>query len=311
MTVKVVTDSASDLPPDLAQELGITIVPAYVGFGGKTYKDGVDISPDEVYRKMVEENLPATTSQPPPLDFANIYRELLKDADGIVSIQATSKLSGLYNSAMQGKAMVKDNNRIEVVDSLSASMGLGLVVVFAARLAAAGENLSKIAEEARQCVFNIRLSGMFDTFKYLLQGGRLSKAKAIIGSIIPVKPLLAMRDGELHPTGAVRTRIKGLDRLVDNFKKAANVQEMAIVHSTTPEDAQTLKDRLGTMMDKNTIHISRLGAALGVHGGPGTIVLALREKASTLGQPVAEAEAPKKRISLPSLHRPRLRFSQL
>jgi DegV family protein with EDD domain len=295
----------------MIQELNITVVPAYVTFGNKTYKDGVDISPDEVYHKIVGENLPATTSQPPPIDFANIYQKLLMDADGIVSIQATSKLSGLYNSAVQGKAMVKGSDRIEVIDSLSASMGLGLLVILGARLAKAGENLHRIAEEVRLNTPHIHLWGLFDTLKYALKSGRLGKAKELIGCIVPIKPLVVMREGELHPAGVARTRIKGIERLINNLKKSVNVQEVAVVHSTTPEDTQMLKQRISTIINKKQIHISRLGAALGVHGGPGTLVLALREKASNLGQLAKDENASKKRISMPSLHRPKLSSCRL
>ena len=311
MTVKIVTDSTADLPPNLIQELGITVVPAYVGFGNKTYRDGVDISHDELYQKLVESDVPVTTSQPTPSDFANVYKKLLKETDEIVSIQLTSKLSGTYNSALQGKDMVKGESRIAVVDSLSTSMGLGLIMLAAARLAEAGENLPRIIEEVRQSIPNIRIWGFFDTLKYVLRGGRLGKAKALLGSVLPVKPILTIRDGELHPIGFVRTRAKGIERLINNLKNSVNVQEVAIVHSTTPDDAQTLKERISSFFDKNSIHISRLGPALGVHGGPGTLILALREKVTSLGQEVKEEERAKKRISLPSLHRPKLHFSRL
>ena len=311
MTVRIVTDSTADLPPELIQELDITVVPAFVIFGNKTYRDGIDINQDEVYHKMIDENIPATTSQPPPADFADIYRKLLRDTDEIISIQATSKLSGLYNSALQGREMVKGGKRIEVIDSLAVSMGLGLLALLAARLAKTEESISRIAEEVRLNVPHIRLWGLFDTLKYVLQGGRLGKAKALLGSVLPVKALLVMRDGEIHPAGIVRTRIKGIERLVDNFRKSVNIQEAAVVHSTTPEDARTLKERIGTIFDKNQISISRLGPALGVHGGPGTIVLALREKVSGFGQQAGDETKAKKRLFLPSLHRPKLDFSRL
>jgi DegV family protein with EDD domain len=311
VTVKIVTDSTADLPPDLIRELGITVVPAYVTFGKKTYRDGVDISQEEVYQKMINENLPATTSQPPPADFADVYQQLLKDTDEIISIQATSKLSGLYNSALQGRAMVKGGKRIDVIDSLAVSMGLGLLTLLAARLAKTEESISRIAEEVRQAVPHIRLWGLFDTLKYALKGGRLGKAKSLLGSVLPVKAMLVMRDGELHPAGIVRTRLKGIERLVDNFKKSVNVQEAAVVHSTTPEDARTLKERISAIFDKNQINISRLGPALGVHGGPGTLVLALREKVSGFGQQAGDETKTKKRLSLPSLHHPKLDFSRL
>lgn len=310
MTVKIVTDSTCDLPPELVQELGITVVPAYVGFGSKTYRDGIDISQDEVYQKMVAENVPATTSQPPPADFADAYKKLLMETDEIVSIQVTSKLSGVYNSALQGKEMVSGGSRIEVVDSLSVSMGLGLITLLAARLAKAGESLPKILEEVRQSVPHTHLWGYFDTLKYAFRGGRLGKAKALLGSVLPVKAILTMRDGELHPAGLVRTRAKGLERLINNLKSSINVQDVAIVHSTTPDDAQTLKERISSFFDKSPVHISRLGPALGVHAGPGALVLALREKVTNLRQEVKEGEKAKKLVSLPSLHRPKLNFSR-
>jgi DegV family protein with EDD domain len=309
VTVKIVTDSTADLPPDLIKELDITVVPACVIFGNKTYKDGIDISQDEVYHKMITENIPATTSQPPPADFADAYKRLLKETDEIVSIQATSKLSGLYNSALQGKEMASGGNRIAVVDSLSVSMGLGLLTLLAARLAKAGESFSKIIEETKQSIHHVHVWAVFDTLKYVLQGGRLGKAKALLGSVLPVKPMLTISDGELHPAGVARTRAKAIERLIDNLKKAVNVQEVAVVHSTTPEDAQTLRERASAIFNSGPIHLSRLGPALGVHAGPGALILALREKVTSLSQQVKEGE--KKHISLPSLHRPRLNFSHL
>ncbi len=311
MTVKIVTDSTSDLPPDLIQELDITVVPACVIFGNKTYRDGVDISQDELYRKMVTENIPATTSQPPPADFADVYKKLLKETNEIASIHVTSKLSGVYNSALQGKEMASGGNRIEVVDSLSVSMGLGLLTLLAARLAKAGEDFPRIVEEVRQSIPNIHIWAVFDTLKYLLRGGRIGKAKALLGGVLNVKPMLTMRDGELHPAGFIRTHAKGIERLIDNLKKAVNVQDVAVVHSTTPEDAQTLKERISTIFNRGPIYISRLGPALGVHAGPGALVLALREKVTSLSQQAKEAEKVKKHISLPSLHRPKLNFSRL
>ncbi|UCG54412.1 MAG: DegV family protein [Dehalococcoidia bacterium] len=311
MTVRIVTDSTADLPPDLLKELDITVVPACVILGNKTYRDGIDISQEEVYHKMIDENIPASTSQPPPMDFANAYRKLLKDTDEIVSIQATSKLSGLYNSALLGREMTKENNRIEVVDSLSVSMGLGLLAILAAQLAKAGENLPTIVEKVKQSIPQIRLWGFFDTLKYALKGGRLGKAKALLGSVLPIKAILTMRDGELHPTGAVRTRIRGIERLVDNFRKSVYVQNAAVVYSTTPNDARTLRDRISTVSDKIPIHISRLGPALGVHGGPGTLILALREKVVNLDQEIEESEQPKKRISIPYIQHPKLDFIHL
>lgn len=309
MTVKIVTDSTADLPTQLAQELGITVVPVYLRFGDKVYRDRVDISENEFYQKLVESPIHPVTSQPTPADFAEVYQKLSQEADGIVSIQVTSKLSGTYNSALQGREMTGARCHIEIVDSLSTSMGLGLIAMAAARVAQAGEGLPTVMEEIRQTIPNIRIFGVLDTLKYLLLGGRIGKAKALLGSILNVKPMLTMREGELLPAGLARTRSKGIERLFELVKNALNIQELAIVHSTTPDEASSLKERIGSIFDKRQTHLARLGPALGVHGGPGTLILALREKISNIKQRSGEGEPSKKRLSLPSLHLPRLSFS--
>ena len=310
MTVKIVTDSTADLPVLLAQELGITVVPVYVRFGQKVYRDRVDISETEFYQKLVESPVHPTTSQPSPADFADVYKKLSREADEIVSIQVTSKLSGTYNSALQGRELAEMGHPIEVVDSLSISMGLGLIAIAAAKAAMAGESLQAVMEEIRQCIPCIRLLGVFDTLKYLLLGGRIGRAKALLGSVLNVKPLLTMRQGELLPAGLARTRSKGIDRLFDLVKNALNIQELAIVHSTTPDEAGSLKERVASIFDRERIHIARLGPALGVHGGPGALILALMEKVSSIRQEASQGESAKRRISLPSLHIPRLSCSR-
>jgi len=187
-------------------------------------------------------------------------------------------------------------------------MGLGLIAMTAARLAAAGESLPIVMEEIRQAIPNIRLLGVFDTLKYLLRGGRIGKAKALLGSILNVKPLITIRDGELFPAGQARTRSKGIERLFELVKSALNIQEIAIVHSTTPDEASSLRERIGSIFDKKRIHTARLGPALGVHGGPGTLILALREKISSIRQNANEDEPLKERLPLPHLHIPKLNF---
>jgi fatty acid kinase fatty acid binding subunit len=278
VSTRIVTDSTADLPPELISELGITVVPAYVGFGSKTYRDGVDISQDELYCRMVEDNIPATTSQPPPADFVEAYRKLLKDTDKLISIHVTSKLSGIYSSALAGKDMVGGHNRIAVVDSQSVSMGLGLLTLMAARMAKLGDDMSDILESLRLSVPRIKAFGVLESLKYILQGGRLGKAKALLGSMLPLRPMITMRDGELHPVGFARTRAKAFERFFSISQGVEDIEEAAVVHATSPADALTLKEKLSALVDKNKIYISRLGPALGVHGGPGTIILALKQK---------------------------------
>ena len=311
MTVNIVTDSTADLPVQIAQELGITVVPVYLCFGDKVYRDGVVAGLCWQCGSTPGCPVHPTTSQPTPADFVSVYQELSKEAGEIVSIHLSAKTSGTYNSALQGRELAATGGHIEVVDSFSVSMGLGLIAIAAARLAKAGESLQVVLEEIRQAIPHIRLLGVFDTLKYLLLGGRISKAKAIVGSVLSVKPLITMRDGELVQAGLSRTRAKGVERLFDLVKGALNIQEVAIVHSTTPDEAGSLKERIASIFARDRIHLARLGPGLGVHGGPGTLILALREKISGIRQNAGEHEPSKKGFSLPSLHLPKLSFSCL
>jgi len=276
MTIKIVTDSSADLPAELVQELGITVVPLYVRFGDEVYRERVDITEDEFYQKLLHGTVHPVTIQPSPQDFANVYQKLSPEADGIVSIHISSKLSGTCNSALQGKKMIEKGCPIEVVDSQSITMGLGLIDIVAATAAKAGEGLQQVMEEAKQAIPNTRVLGLLDTLKYLLLGGRIGKAKALLGSILKVKPMIALKDGEVVPAGQARTRTKGIQRLFDFVKDTSNIQDLAILHSTTPDEAQTLAERVDPIFTKERIKFARLGTTLGVHGGPDFLAVAIR-----------------------------------
>lgn len=311
MTVRVVTDSTADLPSELIRELDITVVPAYINLKGRSYRDGIDISLDEIYRQLAENDTPITTSQPPPGDFVEAFKHVLKEADEIISIQATSRLSGIYQSAVQAREMVGGKGRIEVVDSSSVSMGLGLIAIAAARLAKAGVGLPGVLEETRQAVSQVHVWAIFDTLKYIFRSGRLGKATSLLGGMLNVKPLLTMKEGVIHPAGFVRTRPRGIEKLLDNLKKFQNIKDIGIVHSSTPEEAQTLRCRLSALLDKNRIYVSRLGPALGVHGGPGTLIMAVRVGDMPRNSVEEAIEKARKRIQMPSFHTPKLNASPL
>jgi len=190
----------------------------------------------------------------------------------------SAKLSGTYNSALQGKEMIEKGCPIEVVDSQTTSMGLGLIDIAAAIVAKAGEGLSTVMEEVKQAIPSIRFLFLLDTLEYLLLGGRIGKAKALLGSILNVKPVLTLKDGEVVPAGQVRSRGKGIDRLFDFVKSVSNIQDLAVVYNTTPDEAQALEERIGTIFTKEQIKLARVGPMLGVHSGPGALAVALREK---------------------------------
>ena len=277
MAVKIVTDSGSDLPADIARELDITVVPVYIYFGEEAYRDWADIGPDELYKRLVEGPVHPTTTQPLPVDFANAYKGLSKDADAIVSIHLPAPLSGTYNSALQGKAMAEVKCPVEVVDSFSVSMGLGLVAMAAARVAQAGGSLSEVMEETTKAINQVDIRGLLDTLTYLLKGGRITKTKATVGSLLNIKPILRTMNGELIQAARARSFSKGMDMLFEFAKDTPGLQEAGIVHSTVPEEANSLKERLSSIIDEKRVHMARLGAGLGVHGGPGALLLAVRK----------------------------------
>jgi len=279
MTVKIVTDSSADLPAQVVEEMGISVVPLYVRFGDEVYRERVTITDDEFYDKLLHGSVHPVTIQPSPQDFVEVYKKLAPEADGIVSIHLSSKLSGTYNSALQGKEMMGENGcPIEVVDSGLITVALGLVCTAAAEAAKAGKDLPQVLDVVKQALPNANLLGLFDTLKYLLLGGRIGKAKALLGSILNVKPMITLKDGEVAPAGQARTRAKGIERLVDFAKSASNLEDVAVGYSTTPDEAQALAKRLSSIFTKEPVRVVRLGTTLGVHAGPGTLVVAVRGK---------------------------------
>jgi DegV family protein with EDD domain len=277
LTIRIVTDSTADLPTQLAEELGISVVPVYVRFGEEVYRDRVDISEDKFYQRLEKTTVHPSTVQPGPQDFLEVYRKLSPKADGIVSIHISSKLSGTFNSALMAKDMLDVKCPVEVVDTQMVTMGLGLIVIVAATMANKGESIDKIVKEVKKTIPKIHLLCLFDTLKYLLLGGRIGKAKALLGSILSVKPMITIKDGEIVPAGQVRTRAKGMDKLLEFGQNAKNIQDLAVVHSTTPDEAQELAKQLGPTFDRKRIRIARVGPALGVHAGPGTLIVVTRE----------------------------------
>lgn len=306
MSVRIVTDSTADLPPQLAQELGIAVVPVYVRFGDKSYLDGIEISYDELYDKLINSPIHPSTSQPTPVDFAKVYQELSRETDKIISIHVSGKLSGTYSSALQGKKLVDSKTNITVIDSESVTMGLGIIAISAARLALLNENLTGILEDIKQSKINMHLLGALDTLKYLALGGRIGRARALLGSVLNVKPLITIRNGEIAPIGNVRTHTKAVEKLVEFVKGASNIQDMAIIHNTTPDDAASLKDPLSSFVSSDHLYMARLGPALGVHAGPRTLAVVIKYDAGKTESKEPVSSLFTKKIAVPPLHLPKI-----
>ena len=277
MTVKIVTDTLSDITGDLIDELGITVVPLYVRFGETVYKDRVEITSEEFYKRLVSEsNLPSTT-QPTPNDFLQVYEKLAKETDEILVIVVSSKLSGTYQSATQAKEMVKAKCRIEVVDSLSVAMSMGLIVISTVNAVKAGANLDEAAKLARGAVDRSHLVAYFDTLKYLAKGGRIGKASGLLGSLLSVKPLLTIREGEMAPLTRVRSLSAGLDYIYNYAAGFSNIELMAVEHCTTQDDADQLVERLGDIYPKEKIYRSVISPVIGTYSGPTALAITILE----------------------------------
>jgi len=276
--IKIVTDSSADLPAPIAQEMGISVVPLYVRFGDEVYRERVDITDEEFYQKLVHGAVYPVTIQPNPQDFAEVYQKVSEEADGIISVHISSKLSGTFNSALQAKKMIASKCPIEVVDSQTITLALGLMITAAAKAANAGKSLQQVLAVIKEAMSDTYSLVLLDTLKYLQMGGRIGKAKTLLGSVLHVKPLISIRDGEVVPVGQVRSRAKGIEQLLDFVKNATNIENLAIAYSTTLDEAQTLSQRLASVFTKEEVRVARLGTTLGVHLGPGTLIVSLRGK---------------------------------
>jgi DegV family protein with EDD domain len=242
----------------------------------KTYRDGVDISPEELYRRLSGSDPHPATSQPNPEDFIAVFNEYRSHSDGILSIHISSKISGTYNSACLAKKSLANRCSIEVLDSKFNSAGLGLVVLAAARKAKSGGSLAEVLAEANKAITKIKMLGMFKTMKYLARSGRVNKTIASAADFLNVMPLLTFHSGEITRAGFVRTITNGTQRIVDFVKKNLPVIEINIVHSEVLDDATHLKQRISEFVPEDKISISDMGAGLGVHGGPGVLLVGIR-----------------------------------
>jgi DegV family protein with EDD domain len=277
MTVKIVTDSLSDITSDVAEKLDVTVVPLYVRFGEQVFRDRVDITTDEFYRRLVNEaNLPSTT-QPTPNDFAEVYKKLAKDTDEILVVTVSGKLSGTYQSALQAKEMTNGKCRIEVVDSLAVAMTMGLMVISCVNAVKAGANLDKATALARRATSRSHLAAYFDTLKYLAKGGRIGKAAGLVGSMLSVKPILTLKDGEMAPLTRVRSLNAGLDYLYNFVAGFPKIEGIAVEHASTSEDADKVIERLAPLFPKERIVRSVISPVIGTYSGPKAIALTVLE----------------------------------
>ena len=277
MSVRVVTDSAADLPPDLIKKLGITVVPLSVHFGEEVYQDGVDITPEEFFRKMSTGPVLPSTSLPSAGTFAETYRKLAREADGIVSIHLSSSLSGTYNAARLGSEEAQAACPVMVFDTRTASLAEGLIVVVAAEAAQAGASLEEVSTVVQDAITRAWVVFTLDTLEYLYKGGRIGKAQAFLGALLNIKPVLRVQDGEILPVERARSKAQAVERLCQMVEGLPRIDRLAVAHSADDQEVESLLDRLSALHPRERIVVRRLGATVGTYTGPGTLGIALLE----------------------------------
>lgn len=273
MSVHVVTDSTSDIPPEIARELHIDVVPLTISFGDQRFRDGIDLTADEFYERLAATKVLPTTSLPPPALFRYSYEHLASRGD-VVSVHLSHKFSGTVNTARSVAAEVAPE-RISVVDSGSASMGLGLCAIAAARAARDGASREECVRIAEETSRQIHVAVAFETLDYLRRGGRIGRATAFVGGMLRLKPILTVKDGETHPVSRARSRGKAIDELLALTTRFERVSDVVVLHTTTPEDAHQLAERARQARPNARFVVGRFGPVLGVHGGPGMLGIAV------------------------------------
>lgn len=275
MPVKVVTDSVADLPPQVVDELGITVIPLNVRFGEKVFRDGIDLTTEQFYQELTRSKIFPVTSVPSPVTFADAYDKLAEETNEILVITLTSKLSATHEVAVQSIGLMKRPCRVEVIDSKHAVMAQGFLVMAAARAAQAGVKLDELAAMVRSNIPRVDIRAAFDTLEYLRRGGRIGAAQALLGAALRIHPLITMKNGVVEPAGRARSRTKAMDHLYQFAADYKRIEEMAVEEAACPEDADLLTDRLGNLFPRERIYRTKTTPVIGAHTGPGLLLVAL------------------------------------
>jgi DegV family protein with EDD domain len=273
MAVRVVTDSASDLPPEVCERLGIEVVPLTIRFGDREYVDRKELTSDAFWQQLAAASVLPETAAPSVGAFEEAFRALLADgADGIVCVNLSASLSATMQSAQLAAKALDGLCPIEVVDSQTASMGIGNLVLHAARRAAEGADVETIKNEVVDRRSRQKLFATLDTLEYLKKGGRIGGARALLGSMLSIKPIITVVDGAVEEAGKVRTRSKALQFIIDKIPEG-NVESICVLHSAAADDLDMFLDKVQPKVPGAEMIVGRIGPVVGVHVGPGAIGL--------------------------------------
>ncbi|RLC70810.1 MAG: hypothetical protein DRI81_18600, partial [Chloroflexi bacterium] len=274
--IAVVTDSSAYIPKEALGGLSIPMIPLWAIWGDEHLRDGVDIDPPAFYRRLRESEIFPTTSQPSSGEFENFFRQVGAEADAIVAVLLTSKLSGTVTNAQAALAQASEIP-IRIVDSLSTSMGLGFCVLAAARAAAAGKPLDEVATAAEEMRDRIHLIFVVDTLEYLHRGGRIGGARRLLGTALNIKPLLHFEEGAIEPLAQVRTKRKAIAEMLKVAEErlgGKQITEAAIVDADSPKEGDAVAEQVKARFGLSTVYRSPISPAIGTHAGPGAVGLA-------------------------------------
>lgn len=259
----VVTDSTADLPQDWRERFDIEVVPLKVLFGEETFRDGVDMNNEEFFARLAASNKLPTTSAPSPGEFAELYARLAKDHDGCISIHIGRQLSATAEAARVGAESV-EGFRVNVIDSETVTMPMAFLCRVAAESATLEEATAAVEERIPKC----RVLALLDTLRYIEMGGRVSRAQAMIGTMLDLKPLLLVADREIKPVDRVRTRSRAIPRMVEFFEKDLPVEHVGVVHAQAPEEAEQIAAGIRSRRPDLEVTVGQIGCVLGTHTGP-------------------------------------------
>ncbi len=275
--VHVVTDSGSDLSKEIRDTYNIHVVPLSIQFGDEIYRDGVDMHEETFYQRLTEGSVLPSTCQPSPADFVKCYKEIAEPGDTIISVHLSSKLSGTYQSAFLATTMI-DNLDIVVLDTKSASIGIGLVAIAVAEAVQKGATKDEAVALAHKVINEMGVYFVVDTLEYLKKNGRIGAAQAMVGALLNIKPILTLVEGVVTPFDKVRGKAKALKGIQDiiaeySAKHPGQALRIGITHANSYADAKKFSDEIAKTIDVHELIISYIGPTIGVHVGPGTIAV--------------------------------------
>ncbi len=271
--VKIVTDSLADIPPAIANELDITQVPCVVRFGDQEFRDRVDLSAAEFYKRLITSPTLPTTSQPATGVFQEMYQKVASQTDQILAIHTIASLSGIFNASRVAAESIS-GVKIELIDSQQVTMALGWLVILAARAAKEGHTLAEIKALVEDAIPRVHVIGALNTLEYAQRGGRLGKGAALVGTLLHVKPLISIVGGEVVPVENARSQKRALERLVEIVLGSGPIQEIAVIHAASEELAQKVKQMLAKTLPADQIVMTETGPVLGTHVGPNAVGIA-------------------------------------